>query len=340
MSYDTAGDPINAQPDDPKDDPSVCNNATIPADMCQPLTQVKESALGFIDTMFFPYDRVAVVAMTSQTAGGLRDHETVLHLSSDQTAVANAISSLRVFEPVNCATNPVYGSCLWYDDGVDGDPDDYDPSGTFKGLDCPPRWNPIDGIPPDEDPSSCPSSNIGGALLRAGNEFTEPGYLRDESLWVIVLLAGGPANATDAVADPPLPYGFCPASTWRSEHLGVPWCRDTDIPTITRHPMGDLEYDADDYARDMADDVADPVDGNGITVFTIGLGDFVQSTSQGLPDSGERLLQYISQEAGDCLTCVPQHRANHGTYSYAPNADGLIDIFNAIAQNIFTRIAQ
>ena len=32
------------------------------------------------------------------------------------------------------------------------------------------------------------------------------------------------------------------------------------------------QYDADDYARDMADFIADPVKGNGIVVFTIGLG--------------------------------------------------------------------
>jgi hypothetical protein len=82
------------------------------------------------------------------------------------------------------------------------------------------------------------------------------------------------------------------------------------------------------------------VDGLGITIFTIGLGQAVQNTSAGLPDSGERLLTYIAREAGDCLTCVPEKRANHGTYSHAPTAEGLEDIFKAIAKNIFTRIAQ
>ena len=331
MSYETGGNPNT--PDTAADDPSFCNDPAN-ATPCQPLTQVKDSALGFINTMFFPYDRVAVVAMTSQNPPSTRDHVTVLHLSSDQAAVETAINSLQVFQPPDCYTLPTPGPCLEYD--ADGDPDTYerkeDVGATFLKVDCWPRWNSADNF----DPSSCGSSNIGGALKRASNEFTEPGYLRDESLWVIVLLAGGPANATDSVADPPLPYGFCPAST----RVTLPWCRDTDLPTITRHPMGDLEYDADDYARDMADEVADPVTGNGITVFTIGLGDIVTNTSAGLPDSGERLLQYIAQEAGDCLTCVPQHRANHGTYSHAPDPDELVDIFNAIAKNIFTRIAQ
>jgi hypothetical protein len=179
-------------------------------------------------------------------------------------------------------------------------------------------------------------------LYEAGSKFTEPGYGRTQSFWVIVLLAGGPANATDPVLDstPPLPYGFCPSSTWNN----LPWCRDTDQPTITRHSAGpptDPQYDADDYARDAADKLADPGDVNGgITIFTIGLGDYVKSSKAGLPDSGERLLAYIAQEAGDCPSCVPAKHANHGTYSYAPTTDGLGAIFDDIAKNIFTRIAQ
>lgn len=333
MSYETGGDPNS--PDTAADDPSFCNDPAN-ATPCEPLTQIKESALAFIDTMFFPYDRVAVVAMTSQIPDGTRAITPVLSLSPDYAAVANAISSLRVFEPPDCFTYPTPGPCLEYD--IDGDPDTYDASretGTFLKVDCWPRWNPADNY----DPSSCGSSNIGGALLEANAKFTEPGYQRDESLWVIVLLAGGPANATNSADG--FPYGFCPDETWNT--VGVPWCRDSDIPTITRHsagPPADPEYDADDYARDQADYIADPVDGNGITIFTIGLGEFVKNTGAGLPDSGERLLMYIAQNAGDCTTCLPSRRANHGTYSYAPDPDGLVAIFEAIAQNIFTRIAQ
>ncbi|HEY6075040.1 MAG TPA: VWA domain-containing protein, partial [Anaerolineales bacterium] len=332
MSYDTAGDPTQPQPDNPADDPAFCNNPAN-ATPCEPLTQVKESALAFIDTMFFPYDRVSIVAMTSQIPDGTRDHVTVLPLSSDYTAVANAINSLKVFQPPNCFTNPLAGFCLEYDS--DGNPDTYEATGTFIRLDCPAYWN-------TGDPSSCPSSNIGGALWEAGTKFTEPGYRRDESLWVIVLLAGGPANATDPDPANGLPYGYCPVSTWNTQ----PWCRDTDIPTITRHYPAippnptDPNFDADDFARWKADSLADPVDGNGITIFTIGLGEFVKNTAAGLPDSGERLLKYIAENAGDCPTCAPPKRANHGTYSYAPDPDGLQAIFLEIAKNIFTRIAQ
>lgn len=319
MSYDTYTGPCATDSLDkecagtPIDDenPAVCNiDSTTP---CQPLGDVKNVALDFLDTMFFPYDRVSVVAMTGQDPDGTRDHVTVLQLSDNQTAVENAINSLTVFEPPNCDSNPAFGPCIKYD------------AGTFLGLECPAYRD-------SGDPSSCNSSNIGGALLRAGGEFTRTGIRRDEALWIIILLSGGPANATDSA--PGFVYGYCPATTW--DNSVTPFCRDS--LASTRHGDGDADYDADDYARDQADFIADPDDGQGVTIFTIGLGRLIQNASAvtGDPDAAEQLLRYTAEVAGD-ETGVP---ANHGFYSYAPTTAELDDIFTEIASSIFTRITQ
>ena len=323
MSYETGGEPDD--PDSPLDDPRNCNFST--TDPCQPLAKVKEVAEQFVDEMiFFPYDRVAIVALTgqadvavydpsfpSQKAEVTRDHVTVLSLSDDKTQVTNAIRSLKVFQPPKCDTNPESGPCLYYEGGV------------FDGLDCPAFVN-------TGNPSSCNSSNIGGALFRAGGEFTRPPS-RTDSFWVTILLAGGPANASDRPENEPgktlLPHGFCPPATWSTIT-----CRDGSVST--RHKNTNSAYDADDYARDQADFIANPVTGQGITIFTIGLGELVRNAWTGDANAGEALLQYIAEDAGD----GSGYTANHGFYRFSPNANGLAEIFKSIADNIFTRIAQ
>ena len=107
-------------------------------------------------------------------------------------------------------------------------------------------------------------------------------------------------------------------------------------------------YDADDYARDMADDLANLVSGNGVTIYTIGLGAQIQSSAKmwdltafppvqvnipGEDPPGESLLRYIAEEAGD-------PGVSHGQYFYASNTTALSGIFERIAQNIATKISQ
>lgn len=317
MSYETGGLP--GSPDNALDNPSVCNVSV--SDPCQPLKNVKDVASDFIGTMFFPYDRVSIVALTSQNPGGSRDHITVLQLSDSETAVRNAIDGLKVYEPPACnwgsPASPPAGPCLNYT------------SGSFIGLDCPLLRNGADliaGTADDvNDPSSCNSSNIGGALFRAAGEFTrEP--VRSDSFWVVIMLAGGPSNASDAATG--FPYGYCPPATWTNPN---PRCRDASASS--RHGNGNADYDADDYARDRADFVADPVNGQGVTVFTIGLGNLIQNAPVGDPDAGEQLLRYIAEQAGGVT-------ANHGFYSYAPTTSQLGAIFDSIAKNIVTRISK
>jgi hypothetical protein len=362
MSYQT---PVGGIPDpypdssngEPEDDPFFCNNPAN-ATPCQPLTDVKATAVQFVnnsDLLFFPYDRVAVVAMTSQEPNTLErfpdPNNPVLMLSDNRDTVINAINSLRVHEPV---------ACNWYGeaDGVEAYPPkgtcrNYGPNGdlSFQGMSCPIKDRGIDLkiFTDDEpgDPTSCGSSNIGGALIRAGMEFARPGLRRDEALWVVILLAGGPANATDPDEDLAFPDGFCPLSTQNIPPIpgnpaaSIPNCRGADVSEATRHYVNDadtsddLEYDADDYARDQADFLANPETGQDITLFTIGLGKFIQQASLGDPLAGEKLLTYIAQEAAPGVDNV-----SHGFYRYSPDTAGLEGIFAAIAENIFTRIAQ
>ncbi len=227
-----------------------------------------------------------------------------------------------------------------------------------------------------KDPTTNGSSNIGGALYYANNAFIQSA--RQDAFWVVIMLAGGPANATSTDDVVHYPDGFCPQTTWTAPN--TPKCRDSDLaadgvtPLITRHnrdivsnpPSYPAAYDADDYARDAADDLANPETGNGITIFTIGLGTSLNKANSlkhnglptypdgtlvtgglptiGLPTSGENLLAYVAEEAGDVydpITGLLTREANHGQYYYAedPSLD-LGPIFLAIAGNIFTRISQ
>jgi hypothetical protein len=278
----------------------------------------------------------------------------VLALSSNKAEIIAAINSIQVFQPRDCnSSNPIEGSCLYYDN-----------NGIFLGEVCE-----IYEFNPDQanrDPSSCPSSNIGGALKLARTAFTEdPAHIRLDAFWVVVNLIGGPANATDSTVT--YPNGFCPPNTW----LRLPWCRDreptvrhsADDPLVTYiNPVTNLEdprspislYDPDDYARDMADELATSISGEGVTIFTIGLGEAIKNTTYSddyyadgvtkIPPA-EDLLKYIAECAGegsddDCRTPVTTPVINHGQYFYAPNNLALGDIFDRIAKNIATKISQ
>lgn len=324
---------------DADDDPSVCNDNNT----CEPMRAVKNVAIDFIDTLYFPYDRVAIIAMTSQTPGGDRYRVEVLPLTSDRTTVTNAINGVKVFEPRVCDGSDTEGSCLNYGGGV------------FTGAICQIYENHSNEA--SANPSSCPSSNVGGvlnlaryALLGSGDEDNQ----RLDAFWVVVALIGGPANATDIDDPTDFPNGFCPQNTWLLSQGQGPWCRDP-YPS-TRHDDSDTTsytnpisgssgtisvYDADDYARDMADALATLTTGDGVTVYTIGLGAQIQAAARdgygtilaGEPPPGEDLLIYIAEEAGGA-------DVNHGQYFYAPTSSSLSDIFDRIAKNIATKISQ
>ena len=328
MAYETDpnGDPIRS---DPGDDPSVCNlNNT-----CQPMKAIKDAAMGFIDALDFTYDRVSIITLTSQTPAGSRYPFEVLPLTSNKADVLSAINGIKVFEPRECDGSDTEGACLNYIQG------------TFTGTIC----QIFELNPTSADPSSCTSSDIGDALALAGNAFTGPGYRLDAD-WIVIPLMGGPANAT--YPEPPnYPNGFCPSYTF---YWDGPFCRDKrpserhaesdPLVPYTNPYTGETTYisyyDADDYARDKADDLASIRLDGGVTIYTIGLGGQIENTSPYSVDPGEipvgkALLTYVAECAGensadDCVTPVAVPQINHGQYFFALNSLGLFDVFQQI----------
>ncbi|MBI5962173.1 MAG: VWA domain-containing protein [Chloroflexi bacterium] len=388
MAFQTDGIDERSEGDDPK----VCNSD----DTCQPMKAVKDVALDFIDTLYLDYDRVAIVTMTSQRPDKDRHPRLLLPLTSSKAEVINAINGITVFEPRVCdPSNPdIPGTCIKYAGGVYDPVNDVNIGGIFQNADYCDIWQ-EHNFEATADPSSCPSSNIGGALKLARSAFIDPDpdYTgRLDAFWVVVNLFGGPANATDAnnapISDtdstPKYPYGYCPRYTWTYKWLDVGggFCRDM-LPSTRHHDTDPLEpyinpvtevvdpyspishYDADDYARDMADSLATLISGEGVTIFTIGLGAQVQRTNTSAeyypsPNEttkiapAEALFQYIAECAGegvDVITyvsptnhhCKPDPTTlviNHGQYFYAPSTDALREIFDRIAKNIATKISQ
>lgn len=323
MTYD-------ADPGDPMRDPSQCN----PGNECHPFREVKDAATAFVDQLYFPYDRVAIVTFDN----GAR---TNLSFSDDKGAVLNAINALGVVEPDICPKLEVGqeippGPCRLYErDPETFVPTDINSDGVIEyyGFDCLLFHD-------TGNPSTCGTTSIGRGLYFAGNEFGNKDTFREEALWVVILLTDGAANG---------PSYTCPNNTWTN-----PYCRD--LSPTTRHcyeaddesclSAGGVywpdRYDADDYARDMADFVSE--DQNAL-IFTIGLGNLVRTSEprarlsdpttkcdsvepiQNCLGSGEMLMQYAAD-------------VGLGKYYYAPSGNQLRAIFLDIAQYLATRLTQ
>ncbi len=327
-------------------DPSQCDavpNGNWAGD-CSPFSSVRQAAYDFIDNLFLKdaqnpigYDRVAVITFD-------RHAQVNLDLTSDKLAIQNAIHHLTVYAVSSTGVGyntdgscnlvngyPSYsppvagGPCRLYDDTTH----------DYLIFDCP-LYHVSGG-----DPSSCGTTNIGGGLLYAGNEFAT--YFRESSLWVTILLTDGVANSSIDITNAH-PYGFCPSSTHTQPfcsdgYAATRHCADADHKdrcitegadgkgggTTTWNPA---HYDADDFARDMADFVA--LDQNSL-IFTIGFGSLVNDANNGGPphdrDLGEKLLEYVSY-------------VGKGSYYFAPNGNQLHQIFASIADKIATRLTQ
>jgi hypothetical protein len=367
--------------DGAEQDPSVCNAADLGAQFpgnCAPFHDVRVAAAAFVDNLFLDpdgpsgaqigYDRVSVVTFDRHvhcSTCGTED-DLSLALTTDKNRILHVIRNLWVYQ---AGDDLLPGVDVGYDGstcndlgyGTTGYPTDgsvpsgpcrpYDPvSHVYMGrFDCPSY-----SVSP-HDPSSCTTTNIGGGLLAAGNEFADPDNFREESLWVVIMLTDGSANSSTDTTNA-LPHGFCPDATKHTQ----PFCRDNEkvmvmgIPTYvnTRHcydfdPTDEIDvnascmdvvdpswdfagtvdnganYDADDFAREMADWLAQ----NNVLAFTIGLGDLVTNNPSGDPNDGEELMQYV---AG----------VTQAQYYAAPNANDLRAIFAKIADNIATRLTR
>jgi hypothetical protein len=324
---------------DPMRDPRQCNSADsgdgYPGE-CSPFQDVKRAAVEFVDNLFFPYDRVAIVTFDGNVHIDLPlDHcetngldETTDPKCSDQ--VINTIKNLSVFDPEPNApadpvdpTNAYLGGCEFFQPAA-GVCRTYDVvTHVYNGFDCP-QYH-LTG-----DPSTCTTTNIGGGLMEAGNEFGR-GF-REESLWVVILLTDGAANSSSGAITGGNDY--CPSHT-------QPFCRDDGYVDPGNDPddrhcqatdnawclfeggtVDVSNYNTDDYARDMADFVGR---GQNALVFTIGLGPLVTSAPQGDPADGEELMEYAATVGA-------------GIYYNAPSGSELRQIFAQIADNIAVRL--
>ena len=352
------------------DDPDICNSISTGVGRCQPLGLVKDAAVNFVNELFYPYDRVAVVTFTEQIQNGTATRKPQLVLAFNDnlndsvtpavatTEIQTAINDLKVFRPKNCA-NPLSatdkGPCLKYD--ATG----YLNGSHYAGQTCGAITN--GGV----DPTSCGASNVGGGLYLTGDQFGNGA--RQDSFWVVISLLGGPANAGVLNSATDANTGFCPGSagnpTWLFPVYPATspatttlqgFCRDRDpmpyslatnprrkVNNSTTPPTYPTLYDADDYARDAADYIAspEPGKGQGATLFAICMGSYCQAyPALDDPASAEHLGQYMALNAGDNLSATPQITANHGLYFYAVDPNALGGVFAKIAENIFTRISQ
>ncbi|MGA9190556.1 MAG: vWA domain-containing protein [Anaerolineales bacterium] len=318
MAYDApSGDPMR--------NPKNC----APVNGCHPFEEVRTAALSFVSKMYFPFDRVSVVAFSDLPT-------TLTQLTGNQTTVTNAING-------GPSTNP-----------------DIAPGKTMNPLPLPPfrsvvpaycTYN-IDGSIP-----GCMSTDIADGLLTARDELAARGD--SDAVWVVVLLTDGAANQALADFSAGTAGGFsCPGSPGNHDWID-PYCRDGDF---SHDNPGTYGYDAEDAARDAAYLVGcratgDPSqaaactargsagDGVGALTFTIGLGDkVINDPSDG--NAGERLLRQIAAigDDGDPASPDPCSSAgvgvSCGNYYYSPTGTGLGAVFDDIAKRIFTRLTQ
>ncbi len=322
----------------PDFDPAACNAAN----SCQPLKTAKDAAKDLVDSLFEGYDRVAVVGFDF-------DATMYSNLEDDFAVVKNAIDSIPLHDDLDASIvlsygNPAAGDMNPLDVDADGKLGDYDNDDNGGA-----------GLVNDSFLSTCTGCGIrvAGNILKA--------YGRMDAVWVIVFLADGATNVSDVPpeVDVSFPNGFC-GGAFNARMWNNPWC--TDNNPSTRHcgpyhsaanecPPGAIwvgdnspSYDVDDYAFDMADQVAlmystnpnEPITGNDIAIYSIGLGK---------ASAGEYLLRYMANigddgsRQNDPCAGVPS-KQHCGNYYYAPNASYLSQIFESIADRIYTRISQ
>ena len=117
-----------------------------------------------------------------------------------------------------------------------------------------------------------------------------------------------------------------------------------DWKTATRHTRNangtyPADYDADDYAWDGADAITSPDAGAGATLYSICFGSYCRVyPNVNNPASAENLGRYMAYHAGDQYDLLGNIAvsANHGQYYFAPSANQLPAVFQAIADNMNT----
>jgi Flp pilus assembly protein TadG len=286
-------------------DPQKCNQGTTEADSCKPFYYVKQTAESFITKILnepsgTEQDRVAIITFgNGWQAGAKGTHLEPLGATSsgwtnDKDEAINYLTTIKVYDPGDPCTFPVtdytkLDPCRLYLDDDSTDPT------KFLTIQCAQKK-----LFPPYDPdtkigvavSACGTTNLGGALRLAGNQFARE--KRVEALWVTVALTDGAVNSSfttyereglpggDAIDinplpdplplnpayfpdplnpsqnGPYLPFGFCPDGTWTSSG-------DMSVPAVAHRiwcqdgdaesfhsPLTSSNYDAADFTWDQA----------------------------------------------------------------------------------------
>lgn len=331
-NHNTQVDPISENDVDRCNDPDG-NPATLDGD-CQPFEDVRDAANFLVNRMYFPYDRMGIVKFSH-----FQSLELDLPSGDDQSVVTNQING------------------LW----VDNEPD-------------PLTWCPDWFNPSIKDPTGCTSTNTAAGIREANRELHDNG--REEAVWIMILLSDGAANAARDDGSPA--QWICPGTTDNPNWV-QPFCRDPE--PATRHDSTSSWYDPDDRARDMADlagclpgpqsdpdwttycpqddgnSDGIPDGGNGVVIFTVGLGDLVTNNPKcdtgeysaaqcdDAEELGEELLRYVANAGDDGIPDPAEDPCNGvaseldcGNYYFSPTGSGVLRVFEAIAGRIFTRI--
>jgi len=278
-------------------------NICWPARDCQPFESVRSNAMDFIDKLYFPYDRVAIIQFDRDAM--IWDTATMTWTTNTDVIPASFMFSGSVGEQVRDAAKDVLQNHFEMQTGCP----------EMPGLE---GWG-------------CVGTNIGGALRLATRTLAVQGRLR-ATVWMILLLSDGAPNATNMmVPNNVFTEGACPPNSWpkpggvftnvtgykdfgiitstapyaeplclslNGYYVGSTWheaaysqirrtCIYTDanacgpgvticapgvtIPGCVSRSDYLFTYDAADYTRDQADYMAR----NGIIAFVIGLGPYV-----------------------------------------------------------------
>lgn len=335
-------------------DPKTCNESDPGASDgykgdCFPFQKVKAAATSFIDQLYFPYDRVSIVTFDQIATVDLE-------LSEDPLQIEDAIQELEVFEGMGlCAYNSDDPAINFSDPASQSpvpplpytDPDEIwascrllSSTNAFVAMTCPLFYGPSPSL------ELCGNTNPGAGFVAAANTLAGvypptppigfPGtrcvddencpVSRDDAVWVVIFLSDGAPNSAFATDGTPICPGYTQTYDWLGpSNRGAP-CRDNNSDASNRDSTSNL-YDAEDYARDMADVLI----GNNAFVFSIAMpgSEAKNSTWTGQYPPAQALLRYVSEG-----------QENGGDYYPAATASDLNKIFLSIANKIATRINQ
>ncbi|MEA3351639.1 MAG: vWA domain-containing protein, partial [Chloroflexota bacterium] len=312
---------------------------------CEPFKSAKDAAKSLVDAMFEGYDQIAVVNFDFDAEYS--------NLNGDFAAVKTAIDAIPLHDDINADDfGPV---------GVPGQPGvhpfDLDSDGCLGARDD--NTGSCTGVLVND---SYLSTCIGCGIRAAGIILKQ--NARPNSVWVIAFLTDGVTNVSNI---PPEVDAFYTQGYCFDTSASITWCQDGDSSTrhcgpyhadATECPPGATwvgdgssspYYDVEDYAYDMVDEVAltastnanEPITGNDIAIYSIGLGQAADAATNYV---GEDLLRYMANvgDEGTRLNdpcAASPHQEQCGNYYYAPGSSYLNQIFESIAARIYTRIS-